>query len=175
MWEISVADQSVTFLLSIALGGLLCLIYDVFRSIRKAKNFSAVIVFFQDVAFFAISAILTFVFLLATTAGVLRVYILIGILIGAVLMRLTFSRLFFLILTFVLKLVVKYLGAFREKFYRTGDRIFALLMKISKKTLNRAKKIPFLFKKGLKHKGKVVYTNLEARERGESTDGRKEA
>ena len=165
MWEISVADQSVTFLLSIALGGLLCLIYDVFRSIRKTKNYSATAVFFQDITFFVISAILTFIFLLATTAGVLRAYIIIGVLIGAVLMRLTFSRIFFVVLTFVLKLVVKYLGAFREEFYRTGDRIFALLMKISKKTLNRVKKITFLFKKGLKHKGKVVYTNLEAKER----------
>ena len=175
MWEISVADQSVTFLLSIALGGLLCLIYDVFRSIRKAKEYGAVAVFFQDIAFFVVSAVLTFIFLLATTAGVLRAYIIIGIFIGSVLMRLTFSRIFFAILSLLLKLVVKYLKAFSDEFYRAGDRIIAIFLKIFKKTLNTVKKFPFLFKKGLKHKGEVLYTNLEAKEREESTDGRKKA
>ena len=165
MWEISVADQSVTFLLSIALGGVLCLIYDLFRSIRKTKEYGGVAVFFQDIAFFIICAFITFIFLLGTTAGILRAFIVVGILIGAVLMRLTLSRFFYVAVTFILKLMVKYLKAFSDEFYRTGDRIIDFLLKNFKKTLNTVKKFLFLFKKGLKHKGEVVYTNLEAKEK----------
>ena len=51
------------------LGFLLGAFYDVFRVIRLLMRPSAKVVFFQDLLFFALSSVVTFLFALAVTGG----------------------------------------------------------------------------------------------------------
>ena len=82
MWEISNTSQAVSFLYSIILGILYALFYDIFRAVRIVKPQTAFSVFLQDLFYFFITAIVTFIYLLALTNGEIRAYVLVGILIG---------------------------------------------------------------------------------------------
>ena len=64
------------------LGFLLGAFYDVFRVIRLLMRPSAKVVFFQDLLFFALSSVVTFLFALAVTGGELRFYLFLGLVTG---------------------------------------------------------------------------------------------
>ena len=91
MWEIHSTDQTVTFMLSWALGGLLCAVYDILRGWRLSLHSGIIAVFFQDTFFGIFSAVTTFLFLLARSCGEIRLYVLVGEAIGFVLFRMSFS------------------------------------------------------------------------------------
>lgn len=93
MWEINNYHQWSTFFYSILLGGGLCLIYDLFRLDRMVCRRSTVTVFFEDIAFWLIAAFSTFCFLLIGTNGQIRAFVLFGIAIGFIIIRLTLTRL----------------------------------------------------------------------------------
>ena len=64
------------------LGFLLGAFYDVFRVIRLMMRSSAKVIFFQDLLFFALSSVITFLFALAVTGGELRFYLFLGLVTG---------------------------------------------------------------------------------------------
>ena len=74
------------------LGFLLGAFYDVFRVIRLLMRPSAKVVFFQDLLFFALSSVVTFLFALAVTGGELRFYLFLGLVTGFMAGRRFFSR-----------------------------------------------------------------------------------
>lgn len=90
---IHLAAQTIAFLQACLLGALLGAVYDVFRILRIAFSPRKVVVFVQDLLFFAICAVLSFLFLLTASDGTVRMFLLIGELIGAVLYHLTLGRL----------------------------------------------------------------------------------
>ena len=79
------ADQTMSFIYACLLGAALGALYDVFRIMRIALPSPHGVIFVQDVVFFAVCAVATFLFMLTTTDGVVRVFLLIGELVGAVL------------------------------------------------------------------------------------------
>ena len=91
MWEIHSTDQTVTFMLSWALGGLLCAVYDILRGWRSSLHSGVLAVFFQDTFFGIFASVTTFLFLLARSCGEIRLYVLVGEAIGFVLFRMSFS------------------------------------------------------------------------------------
>ena len=91
MWEIHSTDQTVTFMLSWALGGLLCAVYDILRGWRLSLHSGIIAVFFQDTFFGIFASVTTFLFLLARSCGEIRLYVLVGEVIGFVLFRMSFS------------------------------------------------------------------------------------
>ncbi|MBE6769589.1 MAG: hypothetical protein E7548_02410 [Ruminococcaceae bacterium] len=96
MWGINIAEQTVSFFISLALGGFFCLFYDLFRAARKVHSFKPFLVFVSDILFFTVCAVITFCFLLSLTEGFIRGYFIFGILLG-------FSAVFFSISRFFLK------------------------------------------------------------------------
>ncbi len=82
MWEISSNLQIANFLRAVLLGGFFCLLYDLFSAARKAGANSTAAVFLQDIFYFVIIAPITFCFLLATTNGEVRAYIIFGVFLG---------------------------------------------------------------------------------------------
>lgn len=93
MWEINNYHQWSTFFYSVLLGIGLCVLYDLFRLDRKVFRRSAVTVFFEDIVFWLIAALATFCLLLLHTNGQVRAFVLIGLLIGFLICRLTLTRL----------------------------------------------------------------------------------
>ncbi len=147
MWEISNLLQTQDFLRSIALGVVLCIFYCVFAALRKAGLNSTISVFFEDLIFLIIVSPICFLFLLATTNGEVRMYVLIGALVGFFLFKFTlFKLLLFLFSDFfiyfykgyswVISLFLQISGCFCGCF----SKIFSKTLKILKKPLNTLKK-----------------------------------
>jgi len=123
MWEINNTNQVFSFLLSVVLGGMFCLFFDLFRALRKALPHSAIAVFAEDVFFFTACAPITFCFLLATTNGEIRFYVLVGISIGFLITNFTVSPLFTTILVFLFNLIISLLKILNSFFSMISDKI----------------------------------------------------
>lgn len=82
---ISVTGQSVVFLSACVFGMVLGLVYDIFRIIRVAVPHGGLAVFIEDVLFFLLCAVSTFLFLLYMSAGEIRFFVIIGEILGAAL------------------------------------------------------------------------------------------
>ncbi len=80
-----IQEQTRLFLWSLAAGAALMLLYDLFRILRLAFPAPPWAVFGQDVLFFAIAGVTTFLFLLYSNGGVLRFFVFLGELIGGTL------------------------------------------------------------------------------------------
>lgn len=93
MWEISNSGQGNAFLMSVLLGAVLCVLYDLFRLDRIVFRRSTPVVFFEDILFWLIAAFSTFCLLILKTNGQVRAFVIIGIFLGFIIFRCTFSRL----------------------------------------------------------------------------------
>ncbi|MBQ9919839.1 MAG: spore cortex biosynthesis protein YabQ [Clostridia bacterium] len=155
MWEISNTSQAVSFLYSIILGIIYALFYDFFRAVRIVKHHTAFSVFLQDLFYFFITAIVTFIYLLALTNGEIRAYVLVGILIGFLLFIFTISKYYIIALTFVLKLIFKFINLILKGFYIIIGKLDYLITIFLKNTLK-------CFKKGLKRLITLLYTNRKS-------------
>lgn len=78
-------DETLLFLKACLLGGILGVIFDLFRIFRTAIKCNTIIVFIQDVLYFTVVTASTFIFLLMYNDGRLRMFILVGELMGSVL------------------------------------------------------------------------------------------
>lgn len=130
MWEISNSLQVISFLRSLILGAVFCLIFDIFKGYRLAANPSKALVFVQDIIYFAIISPITFCFLLSVTNGEIRAYVFIGALLGFILFRLSLSRILLKILTFIFKWILKFFALFNVWVYGICIWFFVFLTKI---------------------------------------------
>lgn len=155
MWEINTYNQTITFVLSVCLGALFCVLYDIIRAVRKVCLNSFWAVQFTDIFLWVFYAFATFIFLVARTNGEIRGYVLAGEFLGFILFRISFSRLLFPALRFVfikIATVKKKVTRCISKFYIKFE---ALILKIGKsisKFFKSAKKL-------LKNALKLLYTN----------------
>ncbi len=87
--------QFMIFLFSCLLGVALGLLYDIFRLIRMIINLRNIFMFIQDVIYFLVSALITFLFVLVFNKGESRFYILAGEGIGWIIYHLTFGEMIY--------------------------------------------------------------------------------
>ncbi len=154
MWEINSNSQILSFLYSLVLGVIFSIFYDVFRAGRIVFFKKNLFVFLEDIFYFFILSIITFLFLLGTTNGEVRAYILLGILLGFISFNQTVSpftlKSFTLILRWIksiLKAVSKSFYAFFEKFERLATLFFKNTIKILKKGLKTTKGLLYTIRK----------------------------
>ena len=83
------ADQTLVFLQSILAGALLGVLYDLFRISRVAFTTPSGIIFVEDIVYFLVCAMTTFLFFLSVNEGVVRFFLLAGETIGWVLYHFT--------------------------------------------------------------------------------------
>ena len=173
MWEISVNNQIVTFLLSILLGFLICAFYDVFRAIRRFgfNSFSAT--FVSDIIFWVESAFITFLFLLVRTNGEPRGYVMIAAVIGFSVFRILFSKYWLMLLIFLMRAII---GIFRFVyiwFYRFWDKTMYLLHKLLLIFIKTGKRWVKKSKKLLKNGYRMLYTkgNIKTSRNGDEDYG----
>ncbi len=84
--------QFAIFIFSCILGVVLGIIYDCFRIARMIINPRNIFIFFQDIVYFLLSALITFLFVLMFNDGESRFYILAGEGIGWIVYHLTFGE-----------------------------------------------------------------------------------
>lgn len=167
MWEISVGNQVATLALSLCLGFLLCIIYDVLRAMHKTGFNSFLAVFITDILFWIFSALITFIFLMSRTNGEIRAYVLFGELIGFIAFRFTVSKLWFKLLCVCFKSFVRFKRFLRRKTNRIYLKLESFVIRFLKQTLLKSKNVLKSVKKLLKKVSKLLYTiiNIKSAEK----------
>ena len=129
MWEIDLYDQITTFLLSLSLGAVFALVFYFGEAVRVANNISKIRIWINDISYFAVSAIITYCFLLSRSNGEIRGYIIVGIVLGWWLFKIVFSKHFVKFLTIIINGINKILvrgGAANNSvanyFYTVSDK-----------------------------------------------------
>ncbi len=148
MGYIDVSYQAVTFALSLLLGAVLCMLYDVVRALHKTyiQGFFEVLV--CDLLYFGVSAVITFCFLVIRCQGSVRFFVLVGQLIGFMAVRLTLSRWFLVVAVRILKIFSYIFGFF-------GSITVSIMRKLKK----FLEKMLFCAKKVLQPKCKLLYND----------------
>ncbi len=126
------------------MGAVLCLLYDVFRILRMAFPPGKISAFIQDVLWFAIAAVATYMMCLARCRGEVRSYIIIGEVSGFILFRLTVSRLLMLAARPVIRTAKRLIRTIKSAILRTIvpfiSKILNKIKKIKQETLKKTKK-----------------------------------
>ncbi len=112
----TLAMQLVIFGYSCVLGAGLGLLYDFFRIVRMMINPRNIAIFIQDVIYFIISGLITFLFVLGFNRGEARFYILAGEGIGWIIYHITLGEVIYKCSGRVVKSLNLKIGLFTNKF-----------------------------------------------------------
>ncbi len=82
MYSFNQSEQLNLFLLSLGLGFILGILYDILRTVRLTFGKSKILIFIFDILYFAVFSLLTFLFFLATNKGEFRSYMILGEILG---------------------------------------------------------------------------------------------
>ncbi len=140
MWEISSFSQILASFYAFLLGMLLALFYDIIKVTRKLGIKNEILVFLGDIFFSFFAAILTFLFLLVFTNGALRAYVILLELIGFIVFRIIFSKLFLKFLYFLFSRFKKIFVIVSTLLFKFSNKIEDILLKfgsIIKKTFKK--------------------------------------
>lgn len=163
---IHLAEQTLFFLQAILLGAALGLLYDGFRITRLAVKTPDGVVFAEDVLFFALCAVSTFLFLMRTIDGQLRFFILLGAGLGALLYSLTLSIAVMRVSEAIIRVVKGILRfIFRWLLYPIFRMVYWICLQILRpiRFLGRFfKKSAQRYKYRLKIRRKVLYNQLRS-------------
>ncbi len=144
MWEINSLEQILAFLYSLCLGVIFCIFYDVFRAIRATIKLNDFSVFIQDIIYFVIIGFVSFIFLLSTTNGEIRGYIIFGIAVGFLFCYYTFSKIFVKLLKIAFKGFVTVFGkinAFSNGIFLKIEHFFEKNLILIKNTCKKVLKM----------------------------------
>lgn len=157
----NMSDQALLFLMSVVMGVLFGLLYEVFRISRIAFRLSKVTIAIEDFIFFMLCAVGIFAFSLEYGNGMVRLFFVIGALLGAILYLLTIGRLIFaasrgiinaikLFFSFIYRIFIHPIKRFIVFLYQKIRFLFSYIGRFSKKICKKSKI-------DLKHHPKVLY------------------
>ncbi|MBQ8762599.1 MAG: spore cortex biosynthesis protein YabQ [Clostridia bacterium] len=132
--------QTEIFLLSLGFGFLLGILYDVFRTLRLIISKSAVFTVFMDILYFVLCAILIFSFNLVVDSGKIRLYVLLGDLLGWLVYYFSFGEISIKISNIIISLVRRTLMAISKPFIKLKkhmERKFKKFFLFSKKIIRK--------------------------------------
>lgn len=136
MWEISILNQWSTFVYSLVLGCLLCFVYDLFKIDRLIFKRSIVFIFFEDILFWIISGFLVFSFLIIYTNGQVRVFVLVGALLGFFVYKITVSKFIMYVITPIKKLIKFISCNYNRAISKLSTHIDNIFKKLKKSIIN---------------------------------------
>ena len=117
-----ISNQVYVFLWSILVGGVLALVFDFFRLLRRKGNTKNYIVYLEDILYWIIVAIIIVASAFITNDGELRGYMFIGYIIGAIFYLILFSN-----------LILKFFGTILDFIEKIFKNTWAFMIKIAKK------------------------------------------
>ncbi len=145
---LSMQSQFFLFLYSIAVGGIIGFIYDIFRIIRKTFPHNNIFVNIEDILYWLIVTFIAFYFLLNYNNGEIRFFNIIGLFLGMSLYFLTFSKLILKvsitiihIIERILKIIIKIISVPLAIILKIVRFILNIFKKIIRKLANPTKKI----------------------------------
>ncbi len=99
--------EAYIFLCSLIGGAVIAFLYDIFRIKRKAIKTSAIFIYFEDLIFWIIVAIVMFGVVYYGNDGEIRGYIFLGTILGVTLYSVIFSKIVMAISLFIIKIIYK--------------------------------------------------------------------
>ena len=131
-----ISTQTTLFLYSLALGFGLGVIYDIFRTLRMFVPRIRWVVITADVLYFTLCGVISFFFVLVTDEGKLRIYTVLGIMLGWCIWYFSFGLLAMKIST----AVVKGIKLFFAAIFKPVKFICRKIMRLARKTRSFFKK-----------------------------------
>lgn len=128
------------------LGFILGLIYDILGLFRKTFTKNRVIVFVVDFGFCIFVAVSSFLLLLGTANGFIRIYLLVAEILGAVIYFLTFG----ILVSSAVRLISDSVKKCFSPFFKLRKNLFIKLKKIKEKLQKIIEKVKNKLKKPLK-------------------------
>lgn len=128
--ELSFAQQSTAFFWSLAMGAALGVLYSAFKLLRVIFTPGRATVFLLDVLFMLACTLAVFLFSLGFLGGYIRLYVLLGALVGLLAYRFTLGRLCGMICLPVIAFV-----------RAAGKKIFRVFKIFAKKLLKTVRKV----------------------------------
>lgn len=145
-----VENQVQTFLIFIAIGTIIGVLFDIFKSIRKNFKTPDIITYVEDFFFWIITGVILIYSIAVFNQGQIRGYIFLGVFLGSLTYSLTISKISVIIFSSVIKFlkvvfVLLIQGLFLPiKFLKKPIIIFSLnlkkflkIFKLNKKQLNK--------------------------------------
>lgn len=99
------------FLYALLLGGVIGVLYDVFRVSRVAFRLSWLLVLLQDILFFLLSALLLWWYFLLQSSGEVRIFAVLGVLLGWVIYFFTLGCLVMRLASFIIHGITRLIAA----------------------------------------------------------------
>lgn len=84
-------------------------VYDIFRILRRIIPHNKVAVSSEDLFYWLCMSVPTFYFIVYVNDGIFRLYFIIGIIMGIIIYRETVGRLVFMIVTFLVNKIIKFI------------------------------------------------------------------
>ncbi len=159
----------ISFLVAAATGAALCVIYDFFRVLRIAFKTKPITIFFEDLLYAIIYALITFCILLLRCSGTLRFFIFAGEGVGFILFRITFSRCIIFVFSKIINGAKICVFWARNTLLKPVLKVFSKYHKI---IIKKGKKVKEIIKKSLQHiKGLLYNVNNKNKEENSSEKG----
>ncbi|WP_162840357.1 spore cortex biosynthesis protein YabQ [Acetanaerobacterium elongatum] len=147
--EVVVSHQTVLFLQACLLGFLLGIFYEIFRILRLLIQTGPVAIFVQDILYWSVSALISFLFILAVNSGQLRIFLLLGIVIGMVVYFLTLG----VLVMKASKAIIAFIHRVMRFIYRKLVAPVQRFMGITRQKADR-------FAKKVESKNKIIKNNM---------------
>lgn len=160
MYLAGVSQQLRLFMLSLGLGFLLGIAYDLFRTLRLIllRNPGKYTLFVQDIIYVVLCAIVSFLFLLSENYGEIRAYVPAGEIIGFFVYYFTIGVLTMRVGDSVANAVHKFLNRLKNIILRPFRAVHRSFLKHKTSVREKvSKKVPKIFKLHLKHDGNILY------------------
>lgn len=162
----TLAEETLSFFRACLLGVCLGLLYDALRIFRIAIRCNSIFVFVQDLLYFLFVTLCTFSFVLAFHDGKLRVFLLAGELLGAVVYFFTVSLLLMKVARIVIGFLQKVFRAvFRlitAPFRWIGKKFWAVLKRLGSFFWVKMKKIRINLQINLKKRKAMMYNKKKS-------------
>lgn len=171
--ELNNPRQIIIFILFVLIGATFCVIYDFIRSVRGRIKKQKVFTFISDVLYILFFTLVIYLALLVECDGEIRIFALLGCLLGWIAIRLTLSPLIYKIITKVLSVIIgifalaniKIVMPIGRKIPVFRDRIKDKIKVIINKQIKYSKKD----KKHLQKDRKVLYNQKDRESRRKNT------
>ncbi len=142
----SIDVQLYIFLTLFYDGLIIGLLFDMYRAFRFNSKPNKTITFIQDLLFWIVIVAVTFYFLLKSSAGELRGYNFVGLILGVALYMYTLSKLLYPLFIKVFKFIIE----MKKKICKILVSPFTLLKVMLKPYINKLKKIKQAFKESFR-------------------------
>ena len=154
---ITMSQQTLIFLYSCVLGVGLSLYLDIFRVIRLVLGNPKLVTFVCDLLYFLSSTLIVYLFFVRYCSGQVRVYVLVGALLGFLFCHFSISVLFMHLAVWVVKWIRRFWGALARPFVKFGRFVGKKIQKRRQQALENRKKHKKIPENGLQPKRHVVY------------------